>query len=68
MTKRLKNQNSDIEEHISLFKAAKMLGVTSRTIRNWDYSGKINVTRTATNYRVIPISEIRRIQNRESSK
>jgi predicted site-specific integrase-resolvase len=65
MVKRSKDQNSDIEEHISLFKAAKMLGVTSRTIRNWDYAKKIKVTRTATNYRVIPISEIRRIQNRE---
>ena len=64
MIKQLKN--SDIEEHVSLHKASKLLGVTSRTIRNWDYSGKIKVTRTATNYRVIPISEIRRIQNREN--
>lgn len=44
-----------------------MLGVTSRTLRNWDYNGKIKVTRTATNYRVIPLSEIHRIQKEGNS-
>jgi len=44
-----------------------MLGVTSRTLRNWDYKGIIKVARTATNHRIIPISEVRRIQDKHAT-
>lgn len=46
-----------------MYKASKLLGVTSRTLRTWDKLGKIKTTRTASNYRVIPSSEISRLIN-----
>lgn len=63
-----KSSKSATTEHVSLFKASKMLGVTSRTIRNWDRDGKIRVLRTVSNYRVIPLSEIKRIQSAGNSE
>lgn len=40
-----------------------MLGVTTRTLREWDYQGKIQCTRTAGNHRRIPLDEIHRLQD-----
>ena len=42
-------------------KAAKQLGVTIQTVRNWIYSGKVQTLRTAGGEHRIPESEIRRI-------
>lgn len=63
----MKNSKSTINEHVSLHKASKMLGVTSRTLRTWDKLGKIKTTRTASNYRVVPLSEITRFLNEGTS-
>jgi excisionase family DNA binding protein len=49
-------------EHVSLSKASKMLGVTSRTLRQWDAAGKLQTIRTVGNHRRIPINEIHRLQ------
>lgn len=42
--------------------ASKMLGVTVKTIQTWDKQGKIKCIRTPSNRRLIPESEIKRIQ------
>lgn len=42
--------------------ASDLLGVTVKTIQNWDNDGKIVCQRTPTNKRLIPESEIKRIQ------
>lgn len=43
-------------------KAAKLLGVCTKTIHRWDKAGRIKTFRTPTNQRRIPESEIRRIR------
>ena len=37
----------DIERHYTLKEASKILGVTVKTLQNWDKQGKIRVVRTA---------------------
>jgi len=44
--------------------AAKLLGVTAWTVRQWDKAGKIKSYRTIGNARRIPLSEVERIMNR----
>ncbi|KAF0247745.1 MAG: putative resolvase [bacterium] len=41
--------------------AAKLLGVSTRTIHRWDKDGKIQSIRTPTKMRRIPLSEVERI-------
>lgn len=42
--------------------AAKELGVTTRTLRAWDKSGKIKCVRTESGHRRVPQSEIERLK------
>lgn len=42
-----------------------MLGVTTKTLRNWDDAGKIKTIRTEGNHRRIPLEEIYRIKGTE---
>ena len=42
-------------------KATSLLGITTKTLQNWDKEGKIKIIRTPTNQRMIPQSEINRI-------
>ncbi len=56
------------EEYLSLSKAAELLGVTTKTIRNWDDRGKIRTVRTPGNHRRIPISEVTRLLQEERLK
>jgi excisionase family DNA binding protein len=53
------------EEYLSLSKAAELLGVTTKTIRNWDDKGKIRTVRTPGNHRRIPVSEVTRLLQEE---
>ena len=46
-------------------KASKILGVTTKTLRNWDDAGKIQTVRTSGNHRRIPIEEIERFHGKE---
>ncbi|NJE13563.1 IS607 family transposase, partial [Thermococcus sp. LS2] len=50
-----------MERHYTLKEAAKILGVTVKTLQNWDKQGKIRVVRTVGGRRRIPESEIKRI-------
>jgi len=50
-----------MEKHLTLAKAAEILGVTTQTLRNWDNTGKIKTIRTPGNQRRVPESEIGRI-------
>jgi putative resolvase len=50
-------------EHLTLSKAAKTLGVSTQTLRNWDKEGKLQTIRSAGNHRRIPSSEVKRLLN-----
>jgi len=50
-----------MERHYTLKEASKILGVTVKTLQNWDKQGKIRVVRTPGGRRRIPESEIMRI-------
>ena len=50
-----------ITQSLSLSRAADILGVSTKTLRNWDEKGKINVVRTPGGHRRIPIKEISRL-------
>lgn len=49
---------------ISISEAAEKLGVTTKTIRNWEEKGKIETVRTPGGHRRIPLFEIDRLQGR----
>jgi putative resolvase len=47
--------------------AAKMLGVTTKTLKLWEKAGKIRCVRTPGGHRRIPESEIHRLQGVRAS-
>lgn len=47
---------------LTVSEAATRLGVSIDTIRRWDRNGKIRVERDAANRRVVPVSEVERLQ------
>ena len=51
-----------MNEQLPLSKASKILGVTTKTLRNWDDAGKIKTIRTSGNHRRISIEEINRLK------
>src|SRR3954471_527789 len=55
-------------DKLMIMKEAKeLLGVSTKTIQNWDKAGIINVVRTPGGRRRIPLSEIERIRGDSSS-
>jgi len=52
-----------MEKFYTLSEAAKILSVTTQTIRAWDKNGKIKTIRTPGNQRRLPESEILRLTN-----
>jgi len=42
--------------------ACQLLGISIKTLQNWDHAGKIHVLRSPSNRRLIPMSEIYRIK------
>ena len=50
-----------MEKHITMAKAAELLGVTTKTLRIWDATGKLKTVRTPGNQRRVPESEISRL-------
>jgi excisionase family DNA binding protein len=46
---------------LSMGEAAKALGVSADTLRRWDSSGKLQVTRDRGNRRRIPVTEVHRL-------
>jgi molybdopterin-binding protein len=51
-------------ERVTLGEAARMLGVSSDTLRRWDRDGKIRTTRDSRNRRLVALSEVRRLGGR----
>jgi len=59
-----------MEKYYSISEAAKILSITTKTLRLWDNTGKINTIRTPGNQRRIAESEIMRLtgQSKENTK
>jgi putative resolvase len=55
-----------MQEHFTPAQAAKLLGVTTHTLRVWDKEGKIATIRTPGNQRRIPVSEIARLYTNDA--
>lgn len=47
---------------VGIGEAAKMLGVSTDTLRRWDRSGRITTTRDARNRRRVSVAEIERLR------
>lgn len=47
---------------VGIGEAAKMLGVSTDTLRRWDRSGRIKTTRDARNRRRVPVTEVERLR------
>lgn len=56
-----------MKELVTLSKASKVLGVTTKTLRNWDDAGKIQTVRTSGNHRRIPIEELEKFRGKETN-
>jgi molybdopterin-binding protein len=48
--------------------AARALGISLDTLRRWDRSGRIRTQRDAANRRLVPASEVRRLQGRSTTE
>jgi molybdopterin-binding protein len=47
---------------VAIGEAAKMLGVSTDTLRRWDRSGRLKTTRDARNRRRVAVSEVERLR------
>jgi len=47
---------------VAIGEAAKLLGVSTDTLRRWDRAGKLRTSRDGRNRRRIPVSEIERLR------
>jgi molybdopterin-binding protein len=47
--------------------AARLLGVSLDTLRRWDRQGRIRTERDAANRRVVPATELERLQDRDAT-
>jgi molybdopterin-binding protein len=47
--------------------AARALGISLDTLRRWDKAGKIQVERDAANRRIVPASEVERLQGADNA-
>ena len=52
-----------MDKLLTMKEAKELLGVSTKTIQNWDHAGIIRVVRTPGGRRRIPLSEIERIHN-----
>ena len=52
-----------MSESVGIGEAAKLLGVSTDTLRRWDRAGDLRTTRDSRNRRRIPISEIERLRD-----
>ncbi len=48
--------------------AARALGISLDTLRRWDRSGRIRTSRDDANRRLVPASEVRRLQGRQQEE
>jgi molybdopterin-binding protein len=54
------------ETTVGIGKAAKMLGVSTDTLRRWDRAGRLKTTRDARNRRRVPVAEVERLREAPS--
>lgn len=54
------------QQAVPIGEAARMLGVSIPTIRNWERAGKIAAIRTPGNQRRIPVAEVQRLLGGEA--
>jgi len=57
-----------MNNHVRLFRASELLGVSTQTIRNWANSGKLRTIRTEGNQRRVPVSEIERLLGKDTER
>jgi molybdopterin-binding protein len=50
-------------ETIGIGEAAKMLGISTDTLRRWDSSGKVRTTRDSRNRRRVSVAEVERLRD-----
>jgi excisionase family DNA binding protein len=53
---------------VTLTEAAQQLGVSVKTLRNWDAAGKIKTVRTVGNQRRVPVEEIERLKGGDKAR
>jgi excisionase family DNA binding protein len=53
---------------VTLAEAAQQLGVSVKTLRNWDGAGKLKTVRTIGNQRRVPVEEIERLKAGDTSR
>src|SRR5215210_4740695 len=51
--------------HVPASEAARRLGISLDTLRRWDRDGKIRTKRDHANRRVVPVSELERLEGRQ---
>jgi molybdopterin-binding protein len=51
-----------VAETVGIGEAAKMLGVSTDTLRRWDRAGRLKTTRDARNRRRVPVAEVERLR------
>ncbi len=51
---------------VGIGEAAKMLGISTDTLRRWDSAGKVRTTRDARNRRRVPVAEVERLREAPS--
>jgi molybdopterin-binding protein len=56
------------EQVYTASEAARVLGISLDTLRRWDRSGRIRTQRDAANRRLVPASEVRRLQGRSTEE
>jgi len=57
-----------MQNNLTVFEAAKLIGVSPDTIRRWDKKGLIKAKRSENNYRTFNLEEIKRVHNKISGK
>jgi molybdopterin-binding protein len=50
-------------ETVGIGEAAKMLGVSTDTVRRWDRAGRLQTTRDERNRRRVPVAEVERLRD-----
>lgn len=52
----------EVEQKLySISKAAKILGISTQSIRAWDKNGTLKVYRTPGGFRMVPVEELNRL-------
>ncbi len=64
----MKTEDTDMRPLLRMSEAARLLGITVHTLRAWDKKGWIKTVRSPGRTRLVPTSEVERIQSGEGIK